>query len=91
MFSLEEQGQTNSSSSRAVTGRDVLITLQSKLCQSQSMYRKVKRMGKPLGRALEVSTAGVLAWLSRQQRFIAVVPKSGCILETPEELLKKNQ
>ena len=38
MFSLEKQGQTSSSGSRAVTGRDVLITIQSKSFQSQRMY-----------------------------------------------------
>ena len=36
--------------------------------------------------------ARVLEWvaIAFSERFIEVVPKSSCILETPEELLKKN-
>ena len=58
---------------------------------NQLSFNKIKKKKtKNLGRAPEVSaTGGVLAWVNRQQRFITVVPKSGCILEIPDELYKE--
>ena len=54
---------------------------------NQLSLNKIKK--KNLGKAPEVSARGVLAWVNRQQRFITVVPKSGCISETPDELYKE--